>query len=152
MMWGTVTFMVVVVLAYVYFFAESFVTVIMHRRRLTVMAAWRQFHQLFQAHPGHFVAVGLMKFVLEIVTGFVVVIAGLLTCCVGFVVMAIPYIGTVLILPTYAALRYYDLEWIGQFADDLRLPAMTDEMNEPPMIPGPPREPESPTPDSDPTP
>jgi len=152
MLWGTATFMVVVFLLYLHFFAESFVTVIMHRRRLGVMAAWSQFNQLFQAHPGHFVAVGLMKFVLHIVASIVVVMAGLLTCCIGFAVMAIPYIGTVLLLPYYSALRYYDLEWIGQVDDELRLPPQPNEMREPPLIPGPPSEPESPTPDSDPTP
>ena len=93
---------------------------------------------------GAFVLVGLMKLILHMAAGVVLATAGLLTCCVGFLLMAIPYLGAVFKLPILAALRYYDLCWLGQLAPDLALlPALTP----PPEV----RSAGS-TPDSDPTP
>jgi len=137
-MLGVATFVVGAILIYVDFFAESFVTVIMHRRGLGVLAAWREFRKLFDDQPGHFVLVGLMKMILHMASAVVLTALGLVTCCVGFGIMAIPYLGTVLTLPVVMALRYYDLCWLGQFAPDLRLPALVS--------------PAAPIPDSGPTP
>ncbi len=139
MLLGVLTFTVIVILAFVHFYGDAFVTVLMHRRGLTVIPAWRAFRRLFEAHPGAFVAVAFVKFLLHLATAIVVTVFGLITCCVGFLVMAVPYLGAVVQLPIFAALRYYDLCWLGQFADDLRLPA-------------PPISPTEPTPGSDPTP
>ena len=135
---GVAAFVVAAILIYVDFFAESFVTVIMHRRGLGVLAAWREFRTLFDDQPGHFVLVGLMKLVLHMASAVVLTGLGLVTCCVGFAVMAIPYLGTVFTLPVVMALRYYDLCWLGQFAPDLSLPAIVS--------------PAAPTPDNGPTP
>ena len=135
---GVAAFVVGAILIYVDFFAESFVTVIMHRRGLGVLAAWREFRTLFDDQPGHFVLVGLMKMVLHMASGVVLTALGLVTCCIGFGIMAIPYLGTVFTLPVVMALRYYDLCWLGQLAPDLRLPALVS--------------PAAPKPDSDPTP
>ncbi len=44
-----------------------------------------------------------------------IVAGGLLTCCVGLLLLAIPYVGTVLTLPLPVFVRYLDLEWLGQF-------------------------------------
>lgn len=156
---GFGVFVVAVVAGYIDFFAESFVTVIMHRRNVGVLEAWRIFRQMFEANPGHFVLVGLMKLVLHIVSGIVVLMLGLLTCCVGLVLLVIPYIGTVVMLPVYAGLRYFDLYWLGQISPDLGGPASND--GGAPMVTPPPQLPpgatatpnaDAPTPDSDPTP
>ncbi len=137
---GVAVFMVTVILAYVDFFAESYVTVIMHRRGIGVLAAWREFRILFETHPGHFVLVGLMKLVLTVIAGVLLTTLGLLTCCVGLVLMALPYVGAVFKLPVFTALRYFDLCWLGQFDPDLALPVTATVS------------PDAPTPDSGPTP
>ena len=75
---------------------------------------------------------------LHMASGVVLTALGLVTCCIGFGIMAIPYLGTVFTLPVVMALRYYDLCWLGQIAPDLCLPALVS--------------PAAPTPGSDPTP
>jgi len=150
-------FVVIVVSAYIDFFAESFVTVIMHRRGVGVLAAWREFRTIFEANPGHFVLVGIMKLVLHLVSALAVIMVALLTCCVGFLLLIIPYINAVVMLPVYAALRYYDLHWLGQFDPDLGGPANDDgdapqETPPPQLYYGDPVSEDESTPDSDPTP
>ncbi|MBD3221886.1 hypothetical protein GF314_11655 [bacterium] len=119
---GIAVVLVAVVAGYVDFFAESFVTRIMHRRSVGVMAGWREFGRLFGERPGHFVLVGIAKLVLRLAGGALVLAVGLATCCVGFLLVSLPYIGAVLQLPIYVALRYYDLCWLGQLDPDLGPP------------------------------
>jgi hypothetical protein len=147
---GAAIFAVVALLALVDFYAESFVTVIMHRHQVGVLAAWQRFRVLFDAQPGHFVLVAVVKILLHMLGGLVLGVVGLLTCCVGFVLMALPYIGAVVKLPVLMGLRYYDLCWLGQCDPDLRLPARAT----PPPAPAEPLAPSpaSPTPDNDPNP
>jgi len=116
---GVAVFAIGLVASYVDFFAESFVTVIMHRRGLGVLAAWREFRRHFEARPLAFVLVGLMKLLLRVLSAAIVAVFGLATCCVGWLLIALPYVGAVIQLPLYAALRYYDLCWLVQIGGDL---------------------------------
>lgn len=112
---GIATFVVVVLASFVDFYAEAYVTVIMHRRNVGVLAAWREFRRYFEAAPGHFVLVGLVKLSLHILAAALILAFGLVTCCVGWLLVSLPYIGAVIQLPIYAVLRYFDLCWFGQF-------------------------------------
>ena len=53
--------------------------------------------------------------------GLAVLLAGLLTCCCGLVLLAIPYIGTVILLPIVAWERYWSLEFLRQFGPEYDL-------------------------------
>ena len=46
---------------------------------------------------------------------------GLLTCCIGWLLLAIPYIGAVVMLPIYVTFRSLDLEFLGQFGAEYTL-------------------------------
>ena len=80
--------------------------------------AWVRFFSVFNKHPFHFLIFGLFVFVLLI--GFVaaIILAGLMTCCIGFILFVIPYIGTVVTLPVWYTLRAFSLEYLAQFGDD----------------------------------
>ncbi|HSA94906.1 MAG TPA: hypothetical protein VLJ16_02560, partial [Acidobacteriota bacterium] len=45
-------------------------------------------------------------------------VAGLVTCCVGWFLLIIPYIGTVITLPFWYLLRAFSLEFLAQFGPD----------------------------------
>jgi len=47
-----------------------------------------------------------------------IIIAGLLTCCVGILLLIIPYIGTVVTLPIWYTLRAFSLEYLAQFGPE----------------------------------
>jgi hypothetical protein len=57
-----------------------------------------------------------------------VVAAGLLTCCLGFVLLLIPYVGTVVLLPISVLYRSYTIEFLAQFDPELlAVPATSHE-------------------------
>jgi uncharacterized membrane protein YccF (DUF307 family) len=47
-----------------------------------------------------------------------VVAAGLATCCVGWILLAIPYISTVVTLPAWYTYRAYSLEFLAQLGPE----------------------------------
>ena len=57
----------------------------------------------------------LFQIVLSIAIGMVVVGAVIVTCCIAACVMALPYLGTVLLLPVLVFERSYSLYYLAQF-------------------------------------
>ena len=49
---------------------------------------------------------------------FVVIVAGLVTRCIGWLLLVIPYIGTVVTLPFWYTLRAFSLEFLAQFGPE----------------------------------
>jgi hypothetical protein len=140
-----------VVLLYVGFFLTAFVVPIMHRERLKTNAAWRVFLPLLRAEWPRFLLVGLFVAALHVVAGIAIVIAGFATCCVLFIVLIIPYIGTVAMLPLFVAYRAYTLEFLAQFSPRFDFFAAAGgggqaETEAPPPLPPPPFPPSSPPP------
>lgn len=105
---------VVVALLYVHLFLIDFVVPIMYRERIGAVAAWRRFSPLFGRHPGHFLLYGLLVLGLRIGVGLGVVAVGFATCCLGFLILLIPYVGTVVLLPVHYTFRAYSLELLAQ--------------------------------------
>lgn len=118
---GTLGFILVVALVYIEFFLTQFVVPIMYRERISATAAWRRFGSLFREHPGEFVLFGLLYFGIMLVGWFVYLAAGLMSCCIGLILLVLPYIGTVLTLPLLTLGRYFSLDFLGQFGDQYRL-------------------------------
>lgn len=108
-----------IVIACVLALNEDFVIPLMWKYDEGATAAWARFRPLLFAHLGDFAAYLLFMLLIAILTGIGMVLAGLLTCCVGLVLMVIPYIGTVTTLPVYFVfralgpmfLRQYGPEW-----------------------------------------
>lgn len=99
-------------------FFYNFVIPIMYRDRLKAVRAWGRFLRLFREHLGSFILFLLFGLVLAIAFGSAVFIAGLLTCCVGFIPLMIPYIGTVVLLPAWVTWRAFGLEFLAQFGPE----------------------------------
>ncbi|MEN8006616.1 MAG: hypothetical protein ABFS42_06340 [Candidatus Krumholzibacteriota bacterium] len=118
---GTAMFVLITTLVFVEFFLTQFVVPIMYRHRISATEAWRRFLPLFKEHPGSFVLFGLFYFGIVVVGGILYLAGGLLTCCIGLILMAIPYIGTVITLPLHTLAKFLSLEFLGQFGDDFRL-------------------------------
>ncbi len=120
------------VLGYIYTFLSNFVVPIMYRDRITAAEAWRRFLSLFADHWGHFLLYGLFWFALHIVAIVVIITAGLLTCCVGFLLFAIPYISSVVTLPISYTFTALGPEFLAQFGDKYDI----FPRSEPAAIPG----------------
>ena len=91
----------------------AFVVPIMYRTGLPVMAAWAELGTLFSMQPAGFLACALIVFLLGIAVGVAVLIIGLMTCCFGFLLLMLPYIGTVLLLPVHVAYRAFTVIFLA---------------------------------------
>ncbi len=118
---GTISFILFVAMLYIDFFLTAFVVPIMHKERISTMAAWSRFLPLFQENPGSFILCGFFYLLISVLAFFAFMLGGLLTCCVGLILLAIPYVGSVITLPASVTLRYFTLDFLGQFGDDFRL-------------------------------
>jgi len=109
---------IVLVIGYTILFLQDFVAALMYKHRISAVAAWRLFLGLFRQHPFHFLAYGIVVFLLMLAFAAAVIVAGLVTCCIGWLVLVIPYIGTVATLPFWYTLRAFSLEFLAQFGPE----------------------------------
>jgi hypothetical protein len=134
---GMVLFVVVVVVAYIDYFLNFFVVPIMYKHRVRTTTAWGIFLPVFKSHPGSFVFFGLYTLAVMIVMGIAYFIAGVLTCCLGLLLLVLPYLGAVVTLPISVLRCYMNLEFLAQFGDGFTLLApLTGPAVPPPAPPG----------------
>jgi hypothetical protein len=112
---------VALAIAYTILFLNHFVVPIMFRESLSATAAWGRFLTLLRAHPGSFIAYGLLMIVLWIAIGIAIAFVGLSTCCIGFILFATPYLGQVVLLPVHVTLRAFGPEFLAQFGPEFDL-------------------------------
>jgi hypothetical protein len=86
-----------------------------------VTEAWGRFLPLLRAQIGEFLIYALFILLLHFLLGVAIVMVGILTCCVGAVLFALPLIGTVLLLPVWTTYRAFSVEFLGQFGEDFRI-------------------------------
>ncbi|MBN1996880.1 hypothetical protein JW935_04950 [candidate division KSB1 bacterium] len=110
-----------VLVAYISLYLDSFVVPIMYKNNLTTVQAFHHFLDLFRKSPGWFILYGLFVFLLWMCVIIMIIIAGFLTCCLGFLLLIIPYIGSVVTLPITYFFRAFSIEFLAQFGDEYRL-------------------------------
>ncbi len=115
---GLVMFGLIVIWGYIHLFLRDFVAALMYRDRITCGQAWKSFLRAFGKAPFHFIGYGVLIFFLVIAFIIAVAAAGLLTCCIGFILLAIPYISTVVTLPVWYAYRGFSLEFLAQLGPE----------------------------------
>lgn len=120
-MLGSLGFILIVTAVYVEFFLHNFVVPIMYRHGLNCSGAWSRFQTLFSQYPGWFVLYGLVYLMVSIAGTLALLLGGFLTCCLGLVLLMLPYISSVVSLPLTVWLRYWGLEFLGQFGPDFQL-------------------------------
>jgi len=103
---------------YVNLLLVDFVVPLMYRSRIKVLAGWGAFLPLFGKHLLSFIGYGLFILVLKIAVGIGIVVVGLFTCCIGFILMVIPYIGSVVLLPVSYTFRALSVEFLEQYGPE----------------------------------
>jgi len=106
---------------YISLFLKDFVVPIMFKHRIGVLHAWGKFLKLFGRKFFHFILYGLFIFILGIAVVFGVIFFALITCCIGLLLLAIPYIGAVILLPVSYTFRAFSIEFLAQFGDEFKL-------------------------------
>ena len=115
----------------------SFMLPVMYRRRCRAYEAFRAAASLIAAHPGEIVLYCLFLIVLAIATALISCFAMCATCCIA----ALPYIGTVILLPIYIVLGSFSLCFVRQFGSDYDVwadfipPEFSPILLSPPVLP-----------------
>jgi MFS family permease len=110
---------------------------VMYRQRCSAMDAFRDLWQLIVANPGVFILFCLFYILLFIAAGMIGCLAACVTCCIA----ALPYIGTVILLPVVMVLYAFPLCFLRQFGDPYDVWAVVrpvEPLPPPPTTPPPP--------------
>jgi hypothetical protein len=118
---GFAFLLIMAVIGIISFFLDGFVVPIMYKDRISTTQAWRKFLVLFRQYSIQFILFGLLVLGLGILVFMAVVLFGLFTCLLGFALLIIPYIGTVITLPIWYTFRAFSLEFLAQFGLDYDL-------------------------------
>lgn len=110
-----------ILIGYISLFLDHFVVPIMYKNRITTSQAWFKFLPLMSRNFGYFLVYGLFVFVLMILVVIAVMIFGFITCCIGFLLLIIPYIGSVVYLPVSYTFRAFSVAFLEQFGDDYKI-------------------------------
>jgi hypothetical protein len=111
-----------------------FVVPIMYLRRIGVMAAWDEFRfQILAGRIGTLILYFLFQIVIGIAIGFLTLSATCMTCCLT----AVPYLGTVILLPLVVFARSYTLYFLEQFGTEWTFFQDKPVAKSPPLAGGP---------------
>jgi hypothetical protein len=96
----------------------DFVVPVMYRDRTTTLKALRKILPLFVSQFFYFLGYALFTLCVFIVILMGIVVAGFATCCIGFVLLAIPYVNAVVLLPVSYTMRAFSVEFLEQFGGE----------------------------------
>jgi len=99
-------------------FTNDFVVPIMYLRGSTCMNGWSEFWKMLCGNKGRFTLYILFHIVLSLGIGMIIFITVIVTCCCAGCLFAIPYLGTVLLLPILVFKRAYSLDYLAQYGRD----------------------------------
>jgi len=105
---------VMLLLVFVWALFANFMTALMYRRRYRACEAFRTVTRLIAANPGEILLYCLFLIVLALASAVVGCLVTCATCCIA----AIPYIGTVILLPVFVLLRSFSLLFLRQFGPE----------------------------------
>ncbi len=137
---GLALIALIIAFAIVHKLTVDFVVPIMFLRGGLCLAGWRELWPLLTDRLGSFVLYLLFQILLAIAIVIAVLITVVITCCLAACLLALPYLGTVALLPVLVFKRAYSLHYFAQFgpAFDVFLPAA------PPQVPPPAAPPSTP--------
>ena len=108
-----------------------FMAPVMYRQRCRAMDAFHQVTRLVFDNAAPFILFCLFAIVLFLAMMAIAMVATCLTCCVA----ALPYIGTMILLPVFVCLRAFGLLFLRQFGPDYDVWATVPPPLHPPLPP-----------------
>jgi hypothetical protein len=100
---------------------RDLVVPIMFLRDGTCREAWSELLGLFAGSLHLLILYLLFQFVLALAIGCIVLVAVIATCCIAGCLLAIPYLGTLLLLPVLVFQRAYSVFYLGQLGPQYNL-------------------------------
>src|SRR5256886_7106040 len=105
---------VMLLLVFAWALIANFMAPVMYRRRCRAYEAFRTVTRLIAASLGEILLYCLFLIVLALASAIVGCLVTCATCCIA----AIPYIGTVILLPVFVLLRSFSLLFLRQFGPE----------------------------------
>ena len=115
---GLLAFIVAIAFAVFLKFTKDFVVPVMYLRNCTAVAGWRLFLPILSHRVGVFILYILFQIVISIAVSTIIFGLALVTCCSACCLMAVPYIGTVFLLPIFIFKRSYPLYFLRQLGPE----------------------------------
>jgi hypothetical protein len=112
---GLIIFFGAIIFGLISKFTMDFVVPIMFLRTTSCITGWREFMTIISVNKARFFLYILFQLVIGIAIGAIILTIVLVTCCCAACFLAIPYIGTVLMLPVHVFKRSYSLLYLKQF-------------------------------------
>ena len=123
----------VLAIAFAWVLVAHIMIVVMYRRRCGVVEAFRAATSLITNYPGEITLYCLFWIALGIGAAIAACVVLCATCCIA----ALPYIGTVILLPVCVCLRAFSLLFLRQFGPDYDVWAALPQPESPPILPPP---------------
>ena len=99
--------------------AQAFVVPVMYWHGVTASRAWLVVFALCNQYPGAVLGYLFWGLLCGLAAGTAVALFGLLTCCIGFIPMILPYFGAVMLLPIYLFFRGYAVCFLSLWRPEL---------------------------------
>ena len=112
---GLLFVIITIVFALIGIFTTDFVVPIMYLHTMSCTQAWRMLLDVLSWNQGRFILYVLFQILLKVAIAALVMGVGCMTCCVGFCLMALPYVGTVILLPIRVFERSYSAYYLAQY-------------------------------------
>lgn len=96
----------------------DFVVPLQFLRRSRCLAAWRELRGLLPGNLGNLILYLLFRIVLATAIAAILVAVVLATCCLAGCLFALPYLGTVFLLPILVFERAFSLHYLAQLGPD----------------------------------
>ncbi len=100
-------------------FTKDFVVPIMYLHAVRPTAAWRLLLDLLSVNKARFLLYILVQIGIGATIVTMVGLAACCTCCCAACLFALPYVGTVILLPVHVFTRSYSLYYIAQYGPQL---------------------------------
>jgi len=100
---------------------RDFVVPIQFLRGVKCVEGWRVVLSLLAENSGSFVVYLLFQIVLSMAIFALILVAVVATCCVAGCFLAIPYLGTVLLMPVLVFSRAYSLYYLAQYGSEYKV-------------------------------
>ena len=120
-LWSLLFVSAIIVFGLIGKFTVDFVVPIMYSRTASCVEAWRVLLDVMGFNKARFVLYVLFQLAIGLVIGVLVVASVCLTCCCAGCLFAIPYIGTVALLPVHVFTRSYSLYYLAQYGAELNV-------------------------------
>jgi hypothetical protein len=99
-------------------FTKDFVVPIMYLHTNRAVPAWQILLDLMLVNKARFFLYFLIQIVIAITIGAMIVASVCCTCCCAACLFAIPYVGTVVLLPVHVFGRSYSLYYLAQYGPE----------------------------------